>query len=42
VTFGWEAQIRLATSDLSKIEKVRTKFIMKNVSNLLLLVATPK
>jgi len=35
VNFGWEAQIRLETSDWSKIEKVRKKFIMKNFSNLL-------
>ena len=30
VSFGWEAQIRLGTSDWSKTEKVRKKFIMKN------------
>ena len=36
MTFGWEAQIRLVTSDWSKTEKVRKKFIMKNFSNLLL------
>jgi hypothetical protein len=35
VSFGWEAQIRLGTSDWSETEKVRKKFIMKTFSNLL-------
>ena len=33
VSFGWEAQIRRAASNWSKIEKVRKKFMMKNFSN---------
>ena len=36
VNFGWEAQIRVVTSNWSKIEKVRKKFIMKTFSNGLL------
>ena len=35
MTFGWEAQIRGGKLFLSKIEKVRKKFIMKTFSNLL-------
>ena len=35
VNFGWEAQIRLETSDWCKIEKVRKKFIMENFLTLL-------
>ena len=35
VNFGWEAHFRLGTSDWSKTEKVRKKFIMKTFSNLL-------
>ena len=38
VNFGWEAQKRRVTSNWSKTEKVRKKFIMKTFSILLVQV----